>query len=100
MVTRCVESSEGILQHAIEEVDNPALTALTCTPDYLRSLTKGCKESLEESNNISSTDYATIVTVANRLAHRHATYILQGRATCNTSPDITFGESKFKNINI
>ncbi|CAG9862977.1 unnamed protein product [Phyllotreta striolata] len=92
MVIKCVESSENILKHAIEEVDNPALTALTCSPDYLRSLTNGCKESLHESTNVSSTNYSDIVTVANRLAHRHATYILQGRATCNTSPDISFGE--------
>ncbi|XP_050515261.1 huntingtin-interacting protein 1 isoform X3 [Diabrotica virgifera virgifera] len=92
IVTKSLESSEDILRHAIDEIDNPALTALTCSSDYLRSLTDGCKSSLEESTKITSNDYVSIVTVANRIAHRHATYILQGRATCNTSPDISFGE--------
>ncbi|XP_072396546.1 huntingtin-interacting protein 1 isoform X3 [Diabrotica undecimpunctata] len=92
IVTKSLESSEDILRHAIDEIDNPALTALTCSSDYLRSLTEGCKSSLEESTNITNNDYVSIVTVANRIAHRHATYILQGRATCNTSPDISFGE--------
>ncbi|KAJ8981652.1 hypothetical protein NQ317_000880 [Molorchus minor] len=92
IVTKSVENSEDILKHAIDEVDNPALTALTCSPDYLRSLTDGCRESLQDTTKISGTDFALIITTANKIAHRHATYILQGRATCNTSPDITFGE--------
>ncbi|CAH1154242.1 unnamed protein product [Phaedon cochleariae] len=92
LLTKSIENNEELLKHAIHEVDNPALTALTCSPDYLRSLTKGCVESLEESENICHTDFVAIVTTANRIAHRHATYILQGRATCNTSPDINFGE--------
>lgn len=92
IVLRSVENSEDILKHAIHEIDNPALTALTCSPDYLRSLTNGCLESLQDSTKIGSMDYILIITTASKIAHRHATYILQGRATCNTSPDITFGE--------
>ncbi|KAG5887497.1 hypothetical protein JTB14_023682 [Gonioctena quinquepunctata] len=92
IVTRSVENSEEILKHAIHEVDNPALTALTCSPDYLRSLTASCRESLENSMNIGDTDYMLIITTANTISHRISTYILQGRATCNTSPDIMFGE--------
>ncbi|XP_060528156.1 huntingtin-interacting protein 1 isoform X2 [Cylas formicarius] len=92
IVRKSVENCEKILRHAIHEVDNPALTALTCSPDYLRSLTAGCRETLEESLNVSFTDHAAIITTSNKIAHRHAIYILQGRATCNTSPDISFGE--------
>lgn len=92
IVRNSIESSEKLLQHAIHEVDNPAITALTCSPDYLRSLKKGCQEALEESTSLVYTDYATVITTSNRIAHKNAIYILQGRATCNTSPDISFGE--------
>ncbi|KAJ8929045.1 hypothetical protein NQ314_018314 [Rhamnusium bicolor] len=92
IVIKSVENSEGILKHAIHEVDNPALTALICSPDYLRSLTRECLESLQDSISIAHTDFVLIITTASQIAHRLATYILQGRATCNTSPDITFGE--------
>nr|CAI5826594.1 unnamed protein product [Callosobruchus analis] len=90
LVSSSISNSEDILKHAIDELDNPALTALTCSPDYLRSLTKGCMDCLEES--LAVKEPARVVNTANRIAHRHAIYILQGRATCNASPDITFGE--------
>ncbi|KAJ8909897.1 hypothetical protein NQ315_014495 [Exocentrus adspersus] len=92
IVEKSIENSEDILKHAIHEIDNPALTALRCSPDYLRSLTDGCLESLQDSAHIESTNYVLIITTASKIAHRHATYILQGRATSNISPDITFGE--------
>nr|CAH7749305.1 unnamed protein product [Callosobruchus chinensis] len=90
LVSSSISNSEDILKHAIDELDNPALTALTCSPDYLRSLTKGCMDCLEES--LAVKEPARVVNTACRIAHRHAIYILQGRATCNASPDITFGE--------
>ncbi|CAH1968140.1 unnamed protein product [Acanthoscelides obtectus] len=90
LVSSSVSNSENILKHAIDELDNPALTALTCSPDYLRSLTNGCLECLERS--LSAKEPSKIITTASSIAHRHAIYILQGRATCNASPDITFGE--------
>lgn len=93
IVIKSIENSEEILKNAIHEVDNPALTALTCSPDYLRSLTTGCLESLEGSLNLGAEHEVTITTASN-IAHRLAIFILQGKATCNTSPDITFGDSK------
>nr|XP_023026940.1 tropomyosin-1-like [Leptinotarsa decemlineata] len=95
VVRKSIESSEEIMKNAIHEVDNPALTALTCSPDYLRSLTAACQELMEATLNIGDTDYASSISIANQLSHKLATYILQGRATCNTSPDIMFGESKY-----
>ncbi|XP_074036386.1 huntingtin interacting protein 1 isoform X2 [Leptinotarsa decemlineata] len=92
VVRKSIESSEEIMKKAIHEVDNPALTALTCSPDYLRSLTASCQELMEATLNIGDTDYASSISIANQLSHKLSTYILQGRATCNTSPDIMFGE--------
>ncbi|VEN49602.1 unnamed protein product [Callosobruchus maculatus] len=98
LVSSSISNSEDILKHAIDELDNPALTALTCSPDYLRSLTKGCMDCLEES--LAVKEPARVVNTASRIAHRHAIYILQGRATCNASPDITFGEKMAESCRI
>ncbi|XP_066249187.1 huntingtin-interacting protein 1 isoform X2 [Euwallacea similis] len=92
IVRSSIEKNEDILRHAIHEVDNPAITALTCSSDYLRSLTKDCRKALMESTTLTFTDHAKVITTANIIAHTHSMYILQGRATCNTSPDIAFGE--------
>lgn len=109
IVRKSIENNEEVVKHAIHEVDNPAITALTCSSDYLRSLTKGipmlldhqvvilngldCRDAVLESTSLTFTDYATVITTSNKIAHRHSVYIMQGRATCNTSPDIAFGES-------
>lgn len=92
IVRKSIENNEETLSNAIHEVDNPAITALTCSPDYLRSLTKGCQDVLQESLTLIFTDYESVITLTNKIAHRHSVYILNGRATGNTSPDIAFGE--------
>lgn len=93
IMLKAIESSKDIIKHAIHEVDNPAITALTCSPDYLHSLGRECSEiligCLKETN-----DSGDIIILCNLLAHKHSHYIIQGRATSNTSPDITFAESK------
>lgn len=94
IVTKSIINSEEILSHAIHEVDNPALAALKCTPDYLRSLTQGCKEALEGSRQIDELEYFKLINTAVIIAQRHSFFILQGKATSNASPDISFGESK------
>ncbi|XP_050310334.1 huntingtin-interacting protein 1 isoform X2 [Anthonomus grandis grandis] len=92
LVKKCIENGEDVLRHVIQEVDNPATSGLTCNPDYLRGLTEDCKNCLEDTLSLIYTDYGTIITTTNKIAHRHALFILQGRATSNTSPDIHFGE--------
>jgi huntingtin interacting protein 1 len=97
MVAHCLESSEKILRNALDEVDNPALTALSCSPDYLRGLTKGCLMSLEYENNLVKCNDSYVVVTANEMTHRIAVFVLLGTATGNKSPDINFGESKATN---
>lgn len=95
IVSKSLINSQEILTHAIDEVDNPALTALTCTPDYLKSLKNDCVSALQTTVQLSFEDYSSVIVAANVIAHRLANFIVQGRATCNTSPDINFGESKY-----
>lgn len=94
ILNKAIENSKNIIKHAIHEVDNPALTALTCSPDYLHSLGRECSSVLAECLTGSTSDYSFVIVICNLLAHRHSIYIIQGRATGNTSPDITFAESK------
>ncbi|KAH1003226.1 hypothetical protein HUJ05_011159 [Dendroctonus ponderosae] len=92
LLSHAISTGEALLRHAIHEVDNPAITALTCSPDYLRSLTPGCRQALSGSSRLDLQEHASVATSAICIAHRLAVFILQGRATCNTSPDIAFGE--------
>lgn len=90
---KTISNSEDILQQSIDEVDNPALTALTCNADYLLNLSKDALKAMQTSLNIPEENYAERIISANKIAHVLSLFILQGRATCNTSPDINFGES-------
>lgn len=95
LVNKSLENSAQILKTAIHEIDNPALTALTCTPDYLRSLAKSCLDSFNFDEIVLYTDNSKIIITASDIAHKLAVFILQGRATGNKSPDINFGESEY-----
>lgn len=93
LVTSSVQESEEILKHAISEMDNPALSGLTCNPDYLNLLSNGCRDCLDAALTVEQNDSVQIVVLASRIAHRHSLYLIEGRATSNASPDIMFGES-------
>lgn len=71
------------------------MAALQCSPDYLRSLTQDCRNALDDTSQIQEDDHVKIINAASKIAHRHSVYILQGKATSNASPDITFGDSKY-----
>lgn len=92
----CIESNIRIVRHAVEEVDNPALSGLICSPDYLNSLSTSCEEALSSAISSETVGIADICDIVTRIAHTHSNYIIQGRATSNTCPDISFGESKLQ----
>lgn len=92
VIAQTLQECESILQHSIHELDNPALSGVTCSADYFRSLTQDCLEALSSSIDANHENPALVIKVAIKIAHQLATYLLQGRATSNTSPDITFGE--------
>lgn len=96
IITKLIGECEREVQHAIHEVDNPALSAVSCSPDYLRSLTTPCLEALASASAPGHAHPADLVVVSCRIAHRLSTFLLQGRATSNTSPDVNFGERKYR----
>lgn len=90
-----IKENKNILNNAIHEVDNPALSAVICTPDYFKSLTNGCMDCLKLVHGLSHSNPTELISIANRIAHTYAMYIIHGRATSNKSPDILFGESLY-----
>nr|CAD7262460.1 unnamed protein product [Timema shepardi] len=93
--------AEAIVQKSIEDVDNPALSAVKCSPDYFRSLTEPVLKLLDEvdssfhdfNGDSSSSTIEPLVQSVGQMAHSLANYLLHGKATSNISPDIEFGES-------
>ncbi|XP_073971972.1 huntingtin interacting protein 1 isoform X2 [Rhodnius prolixus] len=92
---KVIRESHDIVKKAVHEVDNPAFTSATCSIDYFTSLAEGLDACL-----INLQDKVTLENII-RLAHRTAEFVLFGKATSNTSPDIEFGErmgSKCKEV--
>lgn len=92
---------ETILQNAMHAIDNPAISAVTCTPDYLATLLDPTMLSLK-SLNAAYIKYiddvknrGELMKNAIRTAFALAVYLIQAKATSNTSTDITFGDSKY-----
>ncbi|KAJ8687345.1 hypothetical protein QAD02_023139 [Eretmocerus hayati] len=94
----CLSEAEAILQDAMHVIDNPAVSAVTCTPDYLGSLVKPTDEALVNlstaySNYINdSSQRGQLIRNAIHTAYTLATYLMQAKFTSNTSKDISFGD--------
>ncbi|XP_075220434.1 huntingtin-interacting protein 1-like isoform X2 [Lycorma delicatula] len=83
---QCCDEAERIVKHAIEEVDNPALSSATCTSDYLTGLVEALEEiavSLETKLKFQ---------LITEFAHQTSMFIFCGKATSNTASDIEYGE--------
>ncbi|XP_023722261.1 huntingtin-interacting protein 1 isoform X1 [Cryptotermes secundus] len=98
LLVTCISQAEGVVQKSIHEVDNPAISAVTCTPDYFRGLIEPVQNSLNDLGSSYKSFYSNSAAIDNLVqnvicvAQLVANYILQGKTTSNTSPDIEFGE--------
>lgn len=81
-----LRKSEEVVQNAIHEVDNPAFSSATCSIDYLTSLVDGLEKSMSSLETVISVEGIV------DLAHRTANFVILGKATSNTAPDIEFGD--------
>ncbi|KAK4876246.1 hypothetical protein RN001_012668 [Aquatica leii] len=93
IIEKTLKECEEILQSSIHELDNPALSGVTCSTDYFKSLIHDCLDVLSNSVNVNHGNPTLVLIVATKIAHKVSTFLWQGRATSNTSPDIMFGES-------
>ncbi|XP_034241716.1 huntingtin-interacting protein 1 isoform X2 [Thrips palmi] len=102
LLVACVREAEAIVERSIHEVDNPAISAVTCTPDYLGTLAVPLRDSVVElpalvpdsakASSSYSSVFEKLVCHIIRVAHLSADYVLHAKATSNTSPDIELGE--------
>lgn len=92
---KCINSSMDVIRNSVAEIDNPAFVALTCSPDYLMGLKRDCIACLERTKIIPLDDIAQLIVTSNDVSNRFSTFILHGGATCNTSHDINFSDSKY-----
>lgn len=101
-----ISEAESILHHAMHAIDNPAISALTCTPDYLGTLLEPTEKTLNDlneaySNYMSNTTKGkTLIRTAIHGAYFLALYLIYAKSTSNTSTDIGLADSKFLFINL
>lgn len=82
-------------------IDNPAITAVTCTPDYLRELVNPTLDSLDAldasyNNYVSdATKGKMLIRSTTHAAYMLALYLIHAKSTSNTATDIVLGDSKF-----
>ncbi|XP_058794250.1 huntingtin-interacting protein 1 isoform X2 [Phymastichus coffea] len=98
LLLMCLSEAESILQNAMHVVDNPAVSAVTCTPEYLSSLVKPTDDALGNLSTAYST-YMTdtaqrgqLIRNAIHTAYTLSIYLMQAKFTSNTSKDISFGD--------
>ncbi|XP_043195501.1 huntingtin-interacting protein 1-like [Amphibalanus amphitrite] len=87
-----VSTAEQMVQGALDECDNPMFSAVTCTPEYLLSLVpalEACLPPLAASPETLTPEQRGKMLM---FAHLTAQFLLHGRATSSTSPNIQLGE--------
>ena len=95
-----ISSAEGILLNASSAIENPAISTLTCTPDYLESLRNPSLQSLddlESAFNVYTSDTKQgkqLIRSAINAAYALAIYLTHAKSTSNISTDITLGDSE------
>lgn len=95
-----ISEAESILQHAMHTIDNPAISALTCTPDYLGSLLEPTEKSFDNLDEaysnymLDTTKGKALIRTAVHGAYFLALYLIYAKSTSNTSTDIGTADSK------
>lgn len=101
VLVNSLSEAETILHHAMYAIDSPAISALSCTPDYLGGLLEPTEKSLndlnEAYNNYTSDTMKgkTLIRAAIHNAYFLAVYLICAKSTSNTSTDIGLADSKF-----
>lgn len=90
-----IHEANVIMKKTMDEIDNPALCGVICSPDYFCTLTEPSLNTLNTILTVDQSKTSELIPAVIQLTHNLAMYIIQGHATSNSSPDITFGERKY-----
>lgn len=90
------------MQYSLHAIDNPAMSDLTCTPQYLERLEEPTSKSLD-ALDVAYTGFVcdttkgkALITSAIQVAYTLGLYIIHAKSTSNTSIDIALGDSKLR----
>lgn len=98
LIITCITSSELIIQNTKNIIENPAMSALTCTPDYLESLISPSLKSLEDllhdyKSYINDTKQGKqLIRSVISVAYNLSIYLINAKSTSNISTDISLGD--------
>lgn len=99
MLESCARQAELMVRNALEEMDNPALSTLTCSPGYLRDVCSptelaltdlGTQLDLFRAQDGEVTNLSAAITQA---AHTFAWVLLLGKAVSQSATDIEIGDA-------
>jgi hypothetical protein len=96
-----VKQVEKLIENALNEMDNPALAAVSCSVDYFKCLCIPTDKYLEQIGPIFDKYRAEqegldeLVNIIIQSAHSVSVLILQGKALSQTAMDIEIGDSEY-----
>ncbi|XP_034173603.1 huntingtin interacting protein 1 [Osmia lignaria lignaria] len=98
LLLNCICEAEHIMQYSLHAIDNPAMSDLTCTPQYLERLEEPTSKSLD-ALDVAYTGFVcdttkgkALITSAIQVAYTLGLYIIHAKSTSNTSIDIALGD--------
>ncbi|XP_016772136.1 huntingtin-interacting protein 1 isoform X2 [Apis mellifera] len=94
LLLNCIFKAEDIMQYSLSTIDNPAMSDLTCTPQYLEKLEDPILKSLDALDAAytgyvcDTTNGKVLIKNAIHVAYILGLYIIHAKSTSNTSIDI------------
>ncbi|CAK9800304.1 Huntingtin-interacting protein 1 [Anthophora plagiata] len=98
LLLNCTSEAENIMQYSLNAVDNPAMSDLTCTPQYLERLEEPTLKALDTLDSsytgyvCDTTNGKVLIKSAIHVAYLLGLYIIHAKSTSNTSIDIALGD--------
>ncbi|XP_031837617.1 huntingtin interacting protein 1 [Nomia melanderi] len=98
LLLNCISEAEDIIQYSLSAIDNPAMSDLTCTPQYLERLEESTVKSLDVLDATytgyvcDTTKGKMLIKSAIHVAYILGLYLIHAKSTSNTSIDIALGD--------
>ncbi|XP_076631094.1 huntingtin interacting protein 1 [Colletes latitarsis] len=98
LLLNCISEAEDIIQYSLNAIDNPAMSDLTCTPQYLERLEESTIKSLDALDAVytgyvcDTSKGKVLIKSAIHVAYVLGLYLIHAKSTSNTSIDIALGD--------
>ncbi|KAK9293743.1 hypothetical protein QLX08_011399 [Tetragonisca angustula] len=98
LLLNCISEAEDIMQYSLNAIDNPAMSDLTCTPQYLEKLADHILKLLDNLDAAytgyvcDTTNGKVLIKSAIHVAYILGLYIIHAKSTSNTTSNIALGD--------